>query len=252
MTGSGENPLLRASAGEIDRWAQHLALQEKHLASSLDPGTDEILKRLATAVRHLRAARVALTGVAAPEEPRLEHLQGSCPRVPIQELVSFLANTEKSGVLRVEGESERYVVQLERGSVVYAAGDAPPSGQGLSELLAALGVHSAELLGRLPGAAASNPWVEPNLVGTSWIARETLTSALVQQTRLSFFRLCSTRRARFHFYEGARIENVIPVRQNATELLLEHTRALDESGSGGWSAVRTGGAGAPQPVEHAA
>jgi hypothetical protein len=70
--------------------------------------------------------------------------------------------------------------------------------------------------------------VDRSLLGTSWIGRDALGFALQQQTRLSFFRLCSARDTHFRFHEGAEIQNIVPVRHSAMELLLEHSRAVDE------------------------
>jgi hypothetical protein len=214
---------------EIERLVHRLGGLELSLAGDADPRTHELLARLGAATRHLRAARCALAGAAAQEhsaEP--EHLQGSGRTVPVQDLMCFLATQRKSGVLRIQTERERYLLQLEDGALVYATGDAPPPGQGLGELLTALGVHSAELLGRLPEPAPGGGWNDPNLVGTSWIPQDELRQAVHRQTRLAFFRLCGARNTRFRFYEGAGIRNVVPVRQSAMELLLEHSHAQDE------------------------
>src|SRR5262249_51351150 len=160
---------------------------------------------LSSAGRHLGAACRALAGVPEVEpSPAAEHLQGSSRSVPIQDLLCFLATTKKSGVLRVEAEHERFLLQLREGAVVYATGTAPPAGEGLKDLLAARGVLSTEFLGCLP-AAAHDAWLDRNLLGTSWISRESLAGAIQQQTRLSFFRLCSAGHARFRFFEGAEI-----------------------------------------------
>ena len=230
MNGTPELHPLSGLTHELERLSTALSALEVRLAGSLEPEANELLKRLTSAAQHLLAARWSLAGAGQSGAPaQAEHLQGSSKAVPIQDLLCFLATAKKSGVLRVEAEKERFLLQLQEGAVVYAAGDAPPPGEALSELLAARGVLSAELLGRLPERAADGAWVERNLVGTSWISRDSLAGAIQQQTRLSFFRLCAARHTRFRFYEGAEIQNVVPVRQSAMELLLEYSRALDES-----------------------
>lgn len=231
--GSRELHPLDGLIGELERSSASLKEAESVLAGSLAPGTSEILARLAAAGQHLDRARRALAGEAGGDGepgrmPQVEDLQGSSRAVPIQDLLCFLATGKKSGVLRVEAEAERYLLQLQEGAVVYATGDSPPAGQALSDLLAAQGVRSAELLRRLPERDIPGTWHDPNLVGTSWISRDSLASAIQRQTRFSFFRLCSARHTRFRFYEGAQIQNVVPVRQNAMELLLEYSRVLDE------------------------
>ena len=233
---------------ELDRLASAVSALEVRLAGSLAPEANDLLARLSGASRHLLAAQSALAGVASEPAtrgvaaPEIDHLQGSSRSVPIQDLLCFLSTAKKSGVLRVQSERELFLLQLSQGAVVYAAGDAPPPGEGLVELLAAQGVGSTEVLARLPEGAADGPWFDKNLVGTSWISRESLAGAIQQQTRLSFFRLCAARETRFRFYEGAEIQNVVPVRQSAMELLLEYSRALDERG---------GAPLAPAPAAHA-
>jgi hypothetical protein len=207
---------------ELQRIIQGLAALEQRLAGRQEPGASELTARLS-------AARLALAGTS-PETPQQhkEHLQGSGRAESFQDLLCFLATARKSGVLSVETERERFLLQLQEGAVVYATGDAPPSGEGLKELLTARGVHSAELLGRLPERESEADWVDPNLVGTSWISRDSLAGAVQEQTRFSFFRLCSAQNTRFRFHEGAEIQNVVPVKQSAMELLLEYSRSVDE------------------------
>ena len=214
---------------ELERLSGILADAERRMAGSLQAGSGELLRRLSLARHHVQTAREALLGndriAPAPIE---EHLRGSSRAVPIQDLLCFLATSKKSGILRIESVGERFLLQLDHGAVVYATGDAPPAGQGLQELLAARGERSAELPGSLPERTAAGIWFDRNLVGTSWISRDSLAAAIQQQTRLSFFRMCAAPDTRFRFYEGAEIENVLPVKNNAMELLLEFTRVQDE------------------------
>jgi hypothetical protein len=214
---------------ELERLSGVVADAQRRLAGSLQAGTSELLRRLALARHHMETAREALLGndriAPAPVE---EHLRGSSRAVPIQDLLCFLATTKKSGVLRVEAASEHFLLQLDQGAVVYATGDAPPAGQGLKDLLAARGEATPGLPGSLPERTAAGTWFDRNLVGTSWVARDALAGAIQQQTRLSFFRLCAAGDTRFRFYEGAEIENVVPIKHSAMELLLEYSRVQDE------------------------
>lgn len=232
---------------ELERLAKAVTTLEVRLAGSLDPRANGILARLSGASRHLQAAQGALAGVEAEVNlPQAEPLRGSSRSVPIQDLLCFLSTSKRSGVLRVESERELFLMQLSQGAVVYATGNAPPAGEGFGDLLAAQGVKATEILARLPEGEAGGDWVDRNLVGTSWISRDALTGAIQQQTRLAFFRLCAAPDTRFRFYEGAEIQNVVPVKQNAMELLLEYSRALDEQG--GRAALGRAGPG-PAAVE---
>ena len=224
-----ETGLVAALSEELERLSGVVSDAERRLAGSLSAGSSELLRRLGTARQNLQAAREALLGDDRIEPaPSEEHLRGSSRAVPIQDLLCFLATAKKSGVLRVEAVGERFLLQLDHGAVVYATGDAPPAGQGLQELLQARGERTAGLLGSLPERIAPGTWFDRNLVGTSWISRDALAAAIQQQTRLSFFRLCGASDTRFRFYEGAEIENVVPIKHSAMELLLEYSRVQDE------------------------
>jgi hypothetical protein len=231
MIGMHELHALAGLIQELERLAASVRGLESRLAGSRSPGTDELRARLAGASQHFEAARAALAGGpdATQVTPEGLPLSGSSRTVPIQDLLSFLATTQRSGILQVESEHEGFLLQLQSGAVVYAKGDAPPPGESLRDLLASRGVPSPELLGQLPERAASgSAWVDRSLLGTSWIGRDALSFALQQQTRLSFFRLCSARDTHFRFHEGAEIQNLVPVRHSAMELLLEYSRAVDE------------------------
>jgi hypothetical protein len=234
MSAKSELQPLLGLQTELQRLRLTLAQLETRLAGSLHPEAAELLRRLNGAAGCLSTAQHHLAGTS--DEREEVHLRGSTRAVPIQDLLCFLATAKKSGVLRIEAPKERFLLQLQQGAVVYSAGDTPPPGEGLSDLLAARGVLSAELLGRLP-EPQSGTLCDKNLLGTSWISRDSLSSAIQEQTRLSFFRLCSAGDAHFRFYEGAEIQNVLPVRQNAMELLLEYSRALDERTQGVPSSV---------------
>lgn len=231
MTGTHELHALAGLIQELERLLAGVRTLEARVGRTPAPGSPELSVRLAGAAQHLEAARAALAG-APIEAAEGAPLSGSGKTVPIHDLLSFLATTRKSGILRVKADREEFLLQLQEGAVVYAKGDAPPPGEGLSDLLAARGVASPELLGRLPERAGDDPaheeWVDRSLLGTSWIGREALASALQQQTRLSFFRLCSAHDTRFRFHEGAEIRNIVPFRHSAMELLLEYSRAVDE------------------------
>lgn len=229
MRGNAVQRPLGGVPQELARLVAAVSALEVRLAGSLEADSNELLARLAATARHLASAQAALAGVSTMERgAEAEHLQGSSRAVPIQDLLCFLSTTQKSGVLRVEADEERFLLQLDQGAVVYTTGDAPPTGESLRELLARRGVHSTELLGSLPERAPSGAWTDPNLLGTSWISRDSLASAIHEQTRLSFFRLCAARHARFRFFEGAEIQNVLPIKQSAMELLLEYSRVHDE------------------------
>jgi len=227
MTRSEEHLPLGVLADEVMRIRQALTSLETSLLVTASAG-GRLLSRLLSAAAHLDAAAQALRG-AENEAERPSDLSGSSRSVPIQDLLSFLSTTKKSGLLRVAAPGERFLLQLEEGAVVYAFGDAPPSGEELGELLIGQGTLTQEQLELLPEHRAQSAWLDPALLETGWISRESLGSALASQTKSSFFRLCSVDDARYTFYEGARVQNLVEVRHNAVELLLEFSRVSDEA-----------------------
>jgi hypothetical protein len=159
----------------------------------------------------------------------VEDLQGSTRAVPIQDLLSFLANSRKSGLLRIHAAGEKFLVQLGEGAIVYAYGDDPPEGEGLGEILLQQGAIQPEQQARFGARSQQSEQLDPVLLQEHWLSQEALVAARARQARLAIFRLCAAESVRYWFYEGARIQNAVQVRLNAMELLLEYTSTHDEA-----------------------
>lgn len=219
---------LDAIAGDLARIGQKLAALEERGSVPDDEGGNVLLSRLVRATSFVDSALRVLTDKeqqapswkSSVELPHpVEDLQGSSRAVPIQDLLSFLANSRKSGLLRVHAPGERFLIQLEDGVVVYACGDDPPTGEGLGELLLSQGTIRPEQRGLLA----------PTLLQEGWLPPDELRTALTRQARLALFRLFAADGVRYWFYERARIQNGVKVRLNAMELLFEYTRRRDEA-----------------------
>ena len=74
-----------------------------------------------------RALRAPLDDAPAPKPAGIPGLTGSTGAVPLSSLVSFLADVNTSGVLRIYAPDESYVLQFENGYLIYAFGDNPPA-----------------------------------------------------------------------------------------------------------------------------
>ena len=214
----------------IDRIADELtsvvrALRELRARAA----TSDVGVRLQLSIERIEAALFAL------HEQRLigadgADLTGMARSVPVQDLFSFLATTRKTGIVRVETPSERFLVQLDDGAVVYAYGDRAPKGDGPADALLERGWVSGDALLALPDTAAQSAWLDPRLLETAHLSRTALQAALAHQTRCAFFRLCAVEDARYGFFAGARVQNVVRVHHSAVELLLEYHRLCDEAG----------------------
>ncbi len=169
----------------------------------------------------------------------VEDLQGSSRAVPIQDLLSFLASSRRTGLLRVHAPGERFLVQLQEGVVVYAYGDDPPPGESLGEVLLERGAIRPEHLTRFTGSNLQRELLDPMLLQEGWLAREALESAQTVQARAAFLRLCAADEVRYWFYEGARIQTGVRVRLHTMELLLEYTRRRDEASEAARRTLRT-------------
>lgn len=185
-------------------------------------------------VRMQRALELVDAALASLNEERVSSaagadLSGSARSVPVQDLLSFLATARKTGIVRVETQAERFLVQLDEGAVVYAYGDRSPEGDGPADALVERGWISRETSRTLPGAGAQSAWLDPRFLETAHLPRAALQAALAHQTRCAFFRLCAVEEGRYGFFDGARVQNVVRVHHRTVELLLEYHRTRDEA-----------------------
>ena len=161
--------------------------------------------------------------------PPTEGLRGHSQAVGIPEVLGFLASLEKSGVLRIHANQEDFLIQLDRGGVVYAQGDNPPSGQLLGEILLAQGSLTAKQMQRAMAKAPGEQVIGRTLLLEGLVDEAQLCIALTYQVQLLFRRIFTARDVVYQFDEGVSIVPPLDIHLNVTSLLLESARLNDEA-----------------------
>ena len=217
----------------------------KALAVHLDSGRTELVVRsqLEWSVSHLYQAirEIRGTGPLKPEpvEPAskpaafegsmMEGLRGHSQAVTVPEILGFVASIRKSGVLRINSNSEAFLIHLRDGLVVYAQGDNPPKGQLLGEILVAQGATTQEKINQVVDRdPVTNDVLGRTMLKGGIVTKEALCIALTFQVQCLFHRLFRAEGAVFQFDEGARPVDADDIRLNVTSLLLESARSSDE------------------------
>jgi len=227
-----------AVAREVE---QHLAKAAQMIQATMGqlgpvPPTDQDLSPFAfgsSAWSH----KSPLAEFKAPQDssPGPHHklaLRGSATLVALPDLLTFLCSIKKTGVLLVDAIDERFAVELREGDIVHAHSDCAPAGERLGDVLVEQGVITQVDLDALL-AGRSKTRGEDRL-GTRLIERgygstEQLLAALEVQIRRLFHRLFTTVATELVFWEGPCVWGEDGMRLNATKLLLDGARAMDES-----------------------
>ncbi len=181
------------------------------------------------AVRALGSKDVASIAGSPASLAQIPGLTGTTEAIPLSSLVSFLADVQVTGVLRVYGEHETYVVQFEGGFLTYAHGDNPPEGMLLGEVLVDQGaIHRADLVRVLEQGWEPGETLGGLLVKRGYIRQEALSAALSTQIKDLGNRLFGETASRFRFYPGERMIERSDVRVSIMGLLLDSARLRDE------------------------
>lgn len=237
-SGKGEEP--EGDADEIERLV-HLARTILDPAYAGDREDAEVQELALAATKEyaavLPSGRAPSRSAEAPPDlrgdgpPSARHslaLLGHGSRIPIPELVGFLGSLSVDGILRVETRQERYLVEFVEGQIVHAEASAAPLGHRLGDILVA-----QEAIDRIALEGASSPqasWkLGRRLLDKKLITREQLVRALQTQIQLHFCRLFRQESLSLTFWSGPRLYGEEGVRLNATSLLLEGARAIDEA-----------------------
>ena len=156
-------------------------------------------------------------------------LTGSADVFPIPDLIDWLGVLGKTGVLVVQGESERFTIEFQRGRVVHAASDHAPSGSRLGDILVELAaITPEELIEFLELARASGEVLGTALERGQKLTRTELEEALAVQVQRLFARLFAARRSIFAFRQGVLGQSNARVSLNPRQLLMESARLADE------------------------
>lgn len=157
-------------------------------------------------------------------------LQGSAWTIPVTELVGFLSQAGKSGVLWVTTTSETFVLEFTRGNLVHATSNAPPRAFRLGEILVREEVLDRETLDReIARARSSEEFLGSHLVRSGSVSREQLQRALAVQVQELFHRLMDAENATYGFQDGLQLLRAQSLEVNITQLLLESARKKDEA-----------------------
>lgn len=157
-------------------------------------------------------------------------LQGSAWTIPVTELVGFLSQVGKSGVLWVTTTSETFVLEFTRGNLVHATSNAPPRAFRLGEILVREEVLDRETLDReIARARSSEEFLGSHLVRSGAVSREQLQRALAIQVQELFHRLMDAENATYGFQDGLQLLRAQSLEVNITQLLLESARKKDEA-----------------------
>lgn len=167
--------------------------------------------------------------------PSPQHRQGlrvNGKFVATPDLVTFLCSLKKSGVLLVDTADERFTIELQEGDIVHAHSDGAPDGERLGDVLVEQGILQQADLDALLGEGLRSRLGDR--LGTRILQRQLATekqllAALETQIRRLFARLFTTAAAELTFWEGPPVWGEQHMRLNATMLLLDGARAIDES-----------------------
>jgi hypothetical protein len=217
----------------------------KSLAVHLQSGRTELVVRsqlewsvshLYQAIREIRGTGPQKPAVVEPaakpssfEGSLMEGLRGHSQAVTVPEILGFVASIRKSGVLRINSDSEAFLIHLRDGLVVYAQGDNPPKGQLLGEILVAQGATTQEQIDQVVERdPVTNDVLGRMMLKQGIVTKEALCIALAFQVQCLFHRLFRAEGAVFQFDEGAPPAAADDIRLNVTSLLLESARSSDE------------------------
>jgi hypothetical protein len=211
-------------------WARLAELRDEQGSAAEERQLRRVCNLIDQAVRALgsHAPPPQVDGIPRPELT-VPGLTGSTEAIPLSSIVSFLADIQSTGVLRIYGEHETYVVQFDGGFLTYAHGDNPPEGMLLGEVLVTQGsIHRADLARVLDQGWEAGETLGGLLVKRGYIRQEALTAALSVQIRDLGNRLFAEVNSRFRFYPAERIIERSDVRLSIMGLLLESARIQDE------------------------
>ena len=229
------------SSGRVQRLVTHCRAFRDHidaLIEIIDDAPDASLSStdLEDAVEELRGFTADFGQRLKPwsllsrgDDERPAYLEGTAWTVSVPELVGFLASSNKSGVLWVSTESERFVIVLDEGKLAHAVSDRTPQGARIGELLAKQGALREEDIGDLvERARAEGTSLGTHLVRSGRVSSHDVEAALRTQVQELFGRLLDAPEAIYRFQEGDELVRIDPLELNVAKVLLESARLVDE------------------------
>lgn len=226
---------LESVAGKLPERSQapflHSQLDEtlRRLQASLRPFLDEGSPAAEKPVGFLRRLTQKRSGERRARNEVRYDLEGNSLSIPVTEVVGFLSQSGKSGLLWVTTPGETFVLEFARGSLVHATSNAPPAALRLGEILLRERLLAPEELTELiQKAKAADELLGSFLVHSGRLAHADLQRAMTIQVQQLFHRLMDAENSLFRFQEGAKLIRSHGLEVNITQLLLESARCKDE------------------------
>ena len=221
-------PGLGALARRLENTAQVLAA----LAAEAGEPDDETSRRLAEAAARMTEVVELLGGGEEGEaaRPAGPVFRGRNDLTSLVDFVSLLSHMGRNGVLEVRAEEKSFTLQLDQGSVLFAAGGAP-AGLRLGDVLVEQGALTEATLEQALAERRAGEVLGDLLLRTERVTPAELEAALTQQMAQLFGRMHGVGTGfEFVFEEGRHVLADSHARQGASMLLLEGARLLDEGG----------------------
>lgn len=157
-------------------------------------------------------------------------LRGRCDAIAVPELLEFLGQIGKTGVLWVKSKKETFTIQMEDGFVVNAYSDNTPREHLLGAILLEQGaLTEGQLEMFLQSFTRWSGHIGTALEKDKLVSHEQLAAALERQVHLLFQRIASAEKATFTFSEGTTAAHDRRVKLSVVQLVLESARASDEA-----------------------
>lgn len=162
-----------------------------------------------------------------PSGRHLLSLRGAEGIFSAPDLIAFLSEHHKTGILEIRTTSEHFVLELDSGMIAHLQCDRTPAGERLGDLLVEMKAISRE---NLESARSRNQRgrLGEILVKSGLVREELLFEALRKQIPLLFQLLFGGKMHSFTFWAGPLILAEERLRLNATALLLDCARIEDE------------------------
>lgn len=177
----------------------------------------------------LKKSFTRLTGGKMKIDDGVVDLQGNAWTIPTPEVIGFLANSHKTGVLWVHTYRENFMIEIRNGCLVNATSDRTPDGMRLGEIFVEMEIFDDDAVQRhVELAAESGQPLGSYLLSAEVIDEHELRQALSTQVQSLFHRLMQAENALYRFQEGMEVTSAKDLDLNVTSLLLESARVLDE------------------------
>jgi len=197
----------------------------------------DVLERVQGLAGRARRERKAsfLKSLFTLEEPTAQEaksfgLEGSSASIPLTEMIGFLSNSGRTGVLFVNTPDEAFTIEFNAGEMTRALSDKTPKGLRLGEILVDQGALSAEQVDTLVNEARqTGTYFGKFLLDQGHLKPEQLRAAFAVQVQSLFHRLNSSKDALYRFQEDVNMSDAQDLNLSVTGLLLECARVDDEA-----------------------